>query len=71
MNVGELKKFLKDISDDTQIMTPIYDHQFGTADVRCATALYNSRDREYIEDYGEEITSEKEYGKRIDIIVIT
>lgn len=65
MNAGQLKELLKDIPDNARILIPSSDHSYLEVDVEYATALYDSKTRQWTEDHGEDTTPEADYGKRL------
>ena len=70
MNVGELKEFLKAVSDDTIILTSDYDHNYRNVSIHISTVLEVKKDRIWCEDFGEDQTPEEEYGKRIVAVIV-
>ncbi len=70
MNVGELREMLAGLSDDATVLVPGSDHSYEEADASFTTALYDRKEKYWCEDYGEETTPEKEYGKRKEVLVI-
>lgn len=71
MTVQQLRDRLATMPDDAAVLVPAYDHSYRRADAQKTTALYNERDDTWTEDYGEESTSEAEYGKRLVAVVFS
>lgn len=69
MNIGQLKKWLENVPDDTILVVPVGDHGYKEVDAGLTTGLRN-HENEWTEDFGEDITPEKEYGKRLMIVVV-
>jgi len=69
MTVGELKKLIEKMPDDTPILVPGDDHSYRAATASNCTALLERRNQ-WTEDYGEEMTPEKEYGKRVKALIV-
>lgn len=71
VTVRDLKNFLAgpDISDDAILVVSADDHSYRRVKPEVATALDEGDGGELTEDFGEETTPEKEYGKRINIIL--
>lgn len=69
MNVGELKKLIDGVGDDVLILMSGSDHSLREAGATYSTVLQEGR-RKFMEDYGEEMTPEAEYGKRIHALLI-
>ncbi len=65
--VGELKKLIENIPDNTVILSPADDHNFDRVGLSIGTALYGSHI--WTEDHGE-ATPEKEFGKRYDVLIV-
>lgn len=65
----ELIEQIKKMPDDTPIIIPSCDHTYIPARLSINTALFSPS--EILEDFGEELTSEKTYGKRQDAIIIS
>lgn len=70
MNVKELKAIIENLPDEALVLTPGSDHSYKKVDAEATTALQESRN-EWTEDYGEDTTPEKEYGKRIQVVIIS
>lgn len=68
MNVGQLKKWLENVPDDTILVVPADDHGYREVDIGLTTGLRDHR-HEWTQDHGEDITPEKKYGKRFMIAV--
>ena len=71
MNVGQLKKLIQNVSDDeVKILVPSSDHCYQSAGITVSTALFDKQSNLWTKDYGETMTPEKEYGKRLVVLVI-
>ena len=70
LTVKILRDIISELPDDTLVLTPGGDHSYCPAHALPATALKSSRNQ-WTEDHGEEITPEKEYGKRVKVLVIS
>lgn len=73
LTVGKLKKLISELEDSTPIIYPGTDHNYYPAKAFVTTALFNGflNGRHLInEDYGEDVTPEKEYGKRKIALVL-
>ncbi len=70
MTVGELKKLISEVPDEVKILNPSTDHSLVEVDLVLSTAL-KSDEWNYTEDYGEEMTPEKDYGKRVQALVVS
>lgn len=70
MKVKDLKALLEKAPDDAEILVPARDHSYRHATVELTTALFDRLGYVIAEDYGEESTPEKEYGKRRPVIVV-
>lgn len=71
MNVKQLREIIQDMSDDVQLVGTSSDHSYRLVEVFPATALFNSSSRNWTEDYGEDSTPEADYGKRMNVLVIS
>ena len=69
MNVKELRKLLENEPDDAVILCPASDHNYRIANVSLDTAL-KDKDGNWTEDYGEEATPQKVYGKRLKVLIV-
>ena len=72
LTVGKLKQMIANLSDDVIVLTPSTDHSYDQASLLLTTALLENKNNHfnYIEDYGENYTPEKAYGKRVQALVI-
>lgn len=70
MNVGQLRKVIADLSDDTIILRSGQDHSQFTPRISAGTTLFDSESRTYTEDFGEQYSPEAEYGKRITALIV-
>lgn len=69
MTVRELLEVLRLAPPDAVLLIPGGDHGYTMASASVTTALKSKR--EWTEDHGEELTPEKEYGKRVAVVVIS
>lgn len=69
MTVGQLRKIIEKLPDDTRVLAPSADHSFHDVDASASTALYDRRSG-WTEDYGEDQTPEAEFGERRSVLVI-
>lgn len=69
MNVGRLKKLLETLPDDVMVLTGTSDHEYTEASVSVTTAL-NTGKNDWMEDSGEDVTPEADYGKRVQILLV-
>jgi len=70
MNIKTLKALIANLPDATPVLMAGSDHSYRMADAEVTTALEED-DNEFTEDYGEETTPEKEYGKRTQVVVVS
>jgi hypothetical protein len=70
LTVKKLKNIIANLPDNTDVLIPGSDHNYLSTHVRVTTALYAKNKKEIIEDYGEELTPEKQYGNRKIVLVI-
>lgn len=70
MNIKELKAIIAGLPDETPIVSPGSDHSYRPASAEATTALLERRNQ-WTEDYGEDTTPEKEYGKRMRVVVVS
>jgi hypothetical protein len=68
LRVGQLKKLVENLDDRTLVVVPGEDHSYRTTRANVTTALAD--DDSLSEDYGEDVTPEEEYGKRITVLLI-
>ena len=68
MNVGKLRKIIENAPDDMVILIPGGDHNYYEAVVEISTAL--KAKREWVEDFGEESTPEKDWGTRTPALIV-
>lgn len=69
VTVGDLRRLLENVPDDVPVLTPGPDHSYFGASARLSSALLEEGGT-WTEDYGEETTPEKVYGKRLQAIII-
>lgn len=69
MKAKDLRVILGQVPDDAEIVVPGEDHSYRTVRVSVTTGLYNTKHRVWSEDYGEEMTPEKDNGKRLPIVL--
>ena len=69
MNIKELKALIADAPDSMPVLIPASDHAYGPASAERTTAL-KERGGTWTEDHGEDLTPEKTYGKRTNVLVI-
>ena len=70
MNVKELRQLLTRLPDDAVIVCPSSDHNYRVATISSDTAL-KDKHGDWTEDYGEEVTPQKQYGKRLQVLIVT
>lgn len=70
MKVKDLKAMLANVPDDVDVVVPSFDHSYISAYAYETTALINKR-KKYTEDFGEDVTPEKEWGERVPVILIS
>ncbi len=70
MNVKQLKAIIDKLPDETPIVTDHSDHSYRAASAQVTTGLLEGRNQ-WSEDYGEEITPEKTYGKRMQVVLVS
>lgn len=69
MTVGQLKKLLAELPDNTPVLVPAPDHSYrDRVSAGAITALYAVEG--WSEDHGEDVTPEAEYGKRYTVFVV-
>lgn len=69
MTLGELKQILARIDDDNlEVVFHGLDHSFDPIHTAYNTTALKDGSY-YHEDYGEDITPEKEYGRRVNVFV--
>lgn len=69
MKAKDLIELLKTVPPDALIVRSVSDHDYQPVSAEVSTAL-DQGDDVLTEDYGEDITPESEYGKRINIVLI-
>lgn len=67
MTVGQLRKLIQDIPDDTPIVAPYVDHSLLPVQCAMGTGLFAGV---WTRDYGEEATPEKVHGKRTAVLIV-
>lgn len=69
MNLGQLRKLIKDLPDSTEILRPGSDHSYRRADAYASTVLV--LDGHYSEDHGDGVTPEgPDLGRRVKALLI-
>ena len=69
MKIKQLRELLAKLPDEAEVVVPSQDHEYRRAHaINKTTALF--RGSTTTEDYGEETTPEKEYGKRQIVLVV-
>lgn len=69
MRVGDLKRLLADLPDDTPLLRPAGDHGYREAAVSVGTALREGRGQ-WCEDHGEALTPEAVHGPRATVLIV-
>lgn len=69
MNVGELKKTLENVPDDVPVLTSGRDHSYREVSALVGSALLEDGGT-WTEDYGEEMTPEADFGRRLQAVII-
>jgi hypothetical protein len=67
--VGDLKKLLADVPDNTPVIGHMSDHTYFPAQLVFATALYEGHGS-WCQDYGQKCTPEPAYGKRMSVLIV-
>jgi hypothetical protein len=70
MKLSKFRELTENLSGNTEILTPSRDHSYREVCFDITTVLYRKELHIWSEDYGEEDTPEKKYGKRMEVIVI-
>lgn len=70
MNVKELKKLLEGAPDDATVVLHADDHEYRVAHCSLTTALKDFYRDIWHQDFGESITSELDYGKRRNVLIV-
>lgn len=70
MNIKQLKDLIADAPDSMPVLMPATDHAYRPATAERTTAL-KERGGSWTEDHGEELTPQKTYGKRSDVLIIS
>jgi hypothetical protein len=68
MNLGDFRKQTANLPDDTPLLVSGPDHSYEDVKATSTTALLHKKD--WSEDYGEDMSPEKEFGKRKPVIII-
>lgn len=68
LKVSALKALLATAPADAIIVIPSMDHVYKTATAEVTTALHDGED--FSEDFGEDLTPESHYGKRVNVVLI-
>lgn len=71
MNVGQLRKLLEYVSDNTPILLPASDHSYLEADFTVATAVLDVRRKDWMEDFEYEEHSDSRGLSRRNAIIIS
>lgn len=69
MKVGDLKKVLRGLPDDIEVLVPGEEHSYRETEAMVTTALRNGSSG-WAEDHRETLTSESKYVKRVSVVVI-
>jgi len=69
MLIKELRALIADAPDDAVILVPTSDHGLRVARLVLETALREKGG--WTEDFGEEMTPQKQYGKRLPALVVS
>lgn len=69
MKAGELKKLLENVPDGVPVLTSGFDHSYVEVSARVGSALLE-RGGTWTEDYGEKVTPEAVYGRRLQAVII-
>ncbi len=70
ITIKQLKDLIKDLPDETMVLSPDGDHAYRKVHAEVTTALYDETGPAWTEDYGEKMTPEAYYGKRLKVLVI-
>lgn len=74
ITLGDLIHYakLKGLTDDTVVLVPGPDHSYGFPSVLAGTALEREENGRYVwdQDYGEELTPESTFGKRVPALIV-
>lgn len=71
MNVGQLKKLLERVADNTPILLPSSDHSYREADFTVTTAVFDVRRKDWSEDFEYEEHSDSRGLSRRNVIAIS
>ena len=66
--VKELRKIIANAPDNTAVVISGDDHSYRFAQPELTTAMHDGS--EMSEDFGEDMTPEGEYGKRIPVLLV-
>lgn len=69
MNIRQLKDLIENMDDSICIFREYADHNMIKCDIGLGTVIEESKNH-YMEDFGEELTPESIYGKRIKALII-
>lgn len=67
---GDLKKLLADVPDGTPLIGHENDHTYFPAQIVFATALLEEGGRSWCQDYGQDLTPEPDFGKRMKVLIV-
>lgn len=70
MTVKKLKQLIESLPDNTEVVKPVFDHQYARIDASVGEALFDAELNQFHEDYGESVTPEDEFGKRVKVLII-
>lgn len=70
MTLDEFRRRTADMPGDTNIVKPGADHDYHDVRITKGSALFEEKGRIWTEDHGEEVTSESDYGKRTNVIIV-
>lgn len=69
VDVAKLRELIDEIDDGALLVVPSFDHSYRSPLIYNGTALLEENGN-LTEDFGEEMTPESEYGKRIKVLII-
>lgn len=68
LKVADLRVLLTTAPEDALVIIPSGQHEYKPATAEVTTALYDGQC--FSEDFGEYVTPQSEYGKRINVVLI-
>lgn len=68
--VGQLKKLLQDVPDDTLVVVPASDHSYREVSASVTTAILDARYDHLSEDFGGGYEPEHDDWKRINVVLV-